>query len=115
MSIHDLVQTALLVVITIFSIGRWAQSREDQEAHGAEDAADVQKALDRFCLEHKGEHDNLWREVERQRRRWHDELAPWRQTLGEKIARFEEHERAQDSQLAQLWSTGFERRRTPRD
>jgi hypothetical protein len=113
--IHDIIQTTLLVVITVFSIGRWAQQRQDKEADGVKDTGALKRAFESYCELHKGEHDNIWKENERQRRRWHDDLTPWRQQVAEKLARLDEHERSQDSQLQQLWSSGPNRRRAPRD
>lgn len=114
MPIHDWIQSALLVVITIFSIGRWAQSRESTEVADSKDTKQVRSEFDKYCVQHEGEHRNLWLEIERQRKRWHEHLVPWQQQLAERIARFEEHEKAQDSQLQQLW-VNQDRRRQPRE
>lgn len=114
MGIHDWVQSALLVVITIFSIGRWAQARESTETADAKDAKQVQANLDSYCKVHDGEHQNVWRELERQRKQYHEVRIPWEQAVSDKLARLDEHEKAQDGQLGQLW-TILSRRRSPRD
>ena len=114
MAIHDVVSIALLAVITLLNIGRWAQGRESAETADAKDTAAVKRDFDSYCSRHEVDHETLWRELERQSKRWHDDLTPWRQTVAEKLARAEEHARAQDSQLSQLWAAK-DRRRTSRD
>lgn len=112
-AIHDLVQVALLVVMTIFSVGRWVQTREDKETDATDDAAVVAKDLAAHQKSTAEERAEIWKEIDRQRRRWHDDLTPWRQSVAERLARFEEHDRSQDSQITQLWAF-HERRGGPR-
>jgi hypothetical protein len=111
--IHDVLEVALLVVMTIFSIGRWAQARELKEQASVDTAADVRDTFDTYCRTHAGEHEMLWNEIERNRKHWHEEATPRLQAMAERIARLDEHERAQDGQFDQLWAQHHDQRRPP--
>jgi hypothetical protein len=113
MSIHDVVNTALLVVLTLFTVARWTREREAKEDDGVKDTAQLQRTVETYCRDHKGEHDTLWREVDRVRKRYHDEIVPWQQAVSDKLATIMEHGRAVDRQFDQLW-TAHDRRREPR-
>lgn len=113
--IHGVVQTVLLIVITIFTVGRWSQARESKESAATKDNAALTKELAECRAADERAREAINRELERQRRRWHDELTPWRQKVAEMLARFEEHEKAQDIQIGQLWATSFNRRHESRE
>lgn len=90
MPIRDLIELALLVVVTLTSVGRWVEAREQKERQ-------IEKQSDReitatrgdlaeFEKRHSEEHERLWREIERNRHHWHEELVPKLQTIFERIA-----------------------------
>ena len=109
----QIIQTALLVLLTVFHIGQWVANRERGEKDGVEDAADVKEDFDKYCTEHKGLHDEIWREIERIRKRYHEGIVPWQQETAERLATITEHLRSIDAQLKDLW-IARDRRREPR-
>lgn len=106
MSIRDWVELAVLIIITITSIGRWIEARERKEKEierqSNNDLAATRGDLAEFEKRHSEEHEKIWREIERNRNHWHQELVPKLQTIFERIAVAEGVQRAYADDLRRL-------------
>lgn len=102
MSIRDWVELAVLIVITISAIGRWIEARERTERQSNTDLAATRGDLAEFEKRHSEEHEKIWREIERNRSHWHQELVPKLQTVFERLAVAEGVQRAYADDLRRL-------------
>lgn len=114
MSIRDWVELALLVVLTILSIGRWAQSREERERASSAALGLTAKDLEESDRRNEQERERLWTEVNRNRDHWHKEMVPWMQRVAVELATTGEQCREREREMKQIWAA-IERRRETRD
>lgn len=102
MTIRDWIELAVLGVITITSIGRWIEAREQREKRNNDDIGATRGDLAEFEKRHQEEHEKLWREIERNRDHWHKDLVPQLQSVFSRLAVVEETQHAIRNDLQRL-------------
>ena len=113
MTIRDWVELTLLVVVTLLSIGRWLELRQVREGKALDGVHGALTQFHEYQARHGDEHARLWKEIERQRRHWHEEMVPWQQGCAGRLATLEAQQAGHTRELTQLWAA-LERRRETR-
>lgn len=86
MTVHDWVMMMIAVVMTITTIGRWIEAREQKELRATDEIGATRADLADIEKRHTEEHAKIWREIERNRNHWHQELVPKLQQIFERLA-----------------------------
>lgn len=95
MALHDWIEVGMMAILTIITIGRWAEAREQIERASSKDLTGVEQRCD-------DEHERIWTEVERNRDHWHRDLVPWQQGMAERLVSLEQQVRNQTIELERV-------------
>ena len=91
------------MVVAIMNVGRWIEIRRAREKTAIDGIKRTDKDFLDWKRQHEDEHRRIWRELERQRERWHNELTPWRQGVAERVATIIARQESLIQRVDQLW------------